>query len=398
MATDSNSAICEKKDLESGEDKDDKKEPANEDPQPTTVPCYMKFLNCILNFYFSNSLLCLVAMAILLAYAYPPLGAEYLQPKITATWIAVIFIFVLSGLGLKTEEFKNALKSLKFNIYVQLFNFGVVSGTVFGFTRLMKSVNALSDSLADGMVIGSCVPLTINMVIVLTTSSKGNEAAAIFNAACGNMLGIFVTPALILLYLGIDASVDIGNVFLKLALRVVLPIAVGQILQKYSPPVVQFVKKYKKRFKQFQEYALTYIIYTVFCKTFKNGSDSSTGDAFLMIALQGLLLLTFMAISWICMTFLFPDHPRLRVMGLFGSTHKSVAMGVPLINAIYESNTNVGLYTLPLLVWHPMQLVIGSFLAPKLAAFVDREEERMKHVQNNSTQIEANFDTENGDS
>ena len=93
MATDSNSAICEKKDLESGEDKDDKKEPANEDPQPTTVPCYMKFLNCILNFYFSNSLLCLVAMAILLAYAYPPLGAEYLQPKITATWIAVIFIF-----------------------------------------------------------------------------------------------------------------------------------------------------------------------------------------------------------------------------------------------------------------------------------------------------------------
>ncbi len=73
-------------------------------------------------------------------------------------------------------------------------------------------------------------------------------------------------------------------------------------------------------------------------------------------------------------------------------------MGVPLINAIYESNTNVGLYTLPLLVWHPMQLVIGSFLAPKLAAFVDREEERMKHVQNNSTQIEANFDTENGDS
>ena len=234
-------------------------------------------------------------------------------------------IIVLSGLGLKTEEFKNALKSLKFNIYVQIFNFGVVSGTVFGFTRLMKSVNALSDSLADGIVIGSCVPLTINMVIVLTTSSKGNEAAAIFNAACGNMLGIFVTPALILLYLGIDASVNIGNVFLKLALRVVLPIAVGQVLQKFSPPVVQFVKKYKKRFKQFQEYALTYIIYTVFCKTFKNGSDSTAGDAFLMIALQGSLLLTFMAISWTCLKFLFPDHPRLRVMGLFGSTHKSVS-------------------------------------------------------------------------
>jgi hypothetical protein len=37
----------------------------------------------------------------------------------------------------------------------------------------------------------------------------------------------------------------------------------------------------------------------------------------------------------------------------------------------------VGLYTLPLLIWHPMQLVIGTFLAPKLAKFVEREHERL---------------------
>jgi sodium/bile acid cotransporter 7 len=41
---------------------------------------------------------------------------------------------------------------------------------------------------------------------------------------------------------------------------------------------------------------------------------------------------------------------------------------------MYEDNPNVGLYTLPLLIWHPMQLVIGSFLAPRLAAFVERKE------------------------
>jgi hypothetical protein len=52
-------------------------------------------------------------------------------------------------------------------------------------------------------------------------------------------------------------------------------------------------------------------------------------------------------------------------------------MGVPLINAIYESDPLVGLYTLPLLVWHPMQLLVGSFLAPKLLAFVKSEQERL---------------------
>eukprot|EP00560_Eucampia_antarctica_P001467 CAMPEP_0197841104 /NCGR_PEP_ID=MMETSP1437-20131217/45984_1 /TAXON_ID=49252 ORGANISM="Eucampia antarctica, Strain CCMP1452" /NCGR_SAMPLE_ID=MMETSP1437 /ASSEMBLY_ACC=CAM_ASM_001096 /LENGTH=258 /DNA_ID=CAMNT_0043450805 /DNA_START=495 /DNA_END=1271 /DNA_ORIENTATION=- len=215
------------------------------------------------------------------------------------------------------------------------------------------------------------------MMIVLTASAKGDEAAAVFNAAFGNMIGIFLTPVLILGYLGVDGSVNIGTVFLKLSLRVVLPILIGQLLQKFSKRAVALKKKYKKRFKQFQEYCLTYIVYTVFCKTFKKGSDSSAADAFLMIALQGLLLLSFKAISWTCLKIFFPNKPKLRVAGLFGSTHKSVAMGIPLINAIYESNPNIGLYTLPLLVWHPMQLVIGSFLAPRLAAFVDAEEKRI---------------------
>ena len=55
-------------------------------------------------------------------------------------------------------------------------------------------------------------------------------------------------------------------------------------------------------------------------------------------------------------------------------------MGVPLINAIYEDNPLIGYYTLPLLIWHPMQLVIGSALAPRLSAFVAREEERLERV------------------
>lgn len=56
---------------------------------------------------------------------------------------------------------------------------------------------------------------------------------------------------------------------------------------------------------------------------------------------------------------------------------KQVAMGVPLINAIYEDNPLVGLYTLPLLIWHPMQLVIGSYLAPKLFQWVQDEKIRL---------------------
>lgn len=84
-----------------------------------------------------------------------------------------------------------------------------------------------------------------------------------------------------------------------------------------------------------------------------------------------------MVLSWYCLKLLFPRQPKLRVMGLFGCTHKTVAMGIPLINALYSTNPEIGLYTLPLLIWHPMQLILGSYLSPYLAAFVKREVARL---------------------
>ena len=45
------------------------------------------------------------------------------------------------------------------------------------------------------------------------------------------------------------------------------------------------------------------------------------------------------------------------VAGLFCGTHKTVAMGIPLISTIFESESDsLGLYTLPLLIYHPMQV------------------------------------------
>ena len=335
-------------------------------------------------FYSNNSFMILVVIAVLLAYAYPVLGAVYFYPNVTATWIAVIFIFVMSGMGLKTEQFAKAFRQLRFNLFVQTFNFFAVSVIVFGFSRFMKFTGLLSRSLADGMVICSCLPLTVNMVMVLTKSSGGDEAAAVFNAAFGNILGVFLSPVLVLAYLGVDGAIDLGTVSFKLGLRVLLPIIIGQLLQKI-PSVMEFVKKNSKTLSSLQCYTLIFIIYTVFCKTFIEGSDNSLGEIVFMMALQFLMLIVVMALAWYSLKLLFPNKPKLRVMGIYGCSHKTVAMGVPLINAIYENNPLVGYYTLPLLIWHPMQLIIGSFMVPRLAAFVEREEQRLTNEIGNES-------------
>jgi len=360
-------------------------------------PCHTKVWNWWCTFYANNEFVILVVIVICLARLYPPLGANYLQPQITSTWIAVLFIFVLAGLGLKTEEFSKALQRFKFNLFVQCFNFGVVSSIVYGISRGLNAGGIISQGLADGMVVCASLPLTINMVLVLTKSAGGDEASAIFNAAFGNMVGVFLSPVLILAYLGVTGDVALLDVFIKLALRVVLPVVFGQILQKTSQKIVDFVKTHKPKFKKAQQYCLVFIVYTVFCRTFDDDDNdaSNVGDIFIMIGIQFVQLCMLMCLAWTVLRFLFPMEPELVAMGLYGCTHKTVAMGVPLINAIYEDNPLVGLYTLPLLIWHPMQLIVGSFVAPKVYNFVQAEKERLGIKDDDDDENDDNDDVVN---
>ena len=50
---------------------------------------------------------------------------------------------------------------------------------------------------------------------------------------------------------------------------------------------------------------------------------------------------------------------------------------MPMINALFEGDPNSGLYLLPLLVWYPLQLILGSLLTPEIQAFTASEKLRL---------------------
>jgi sodium/bile acid cotransporter 7 len=83
----------------------------------------------------------------------------------------------------------------------------------------MLLASITSPSLADGLLIASALPMTPNMAIVFTATARGDEAVAVFNSAISNLMGVFVTPSLVLMYLGQENSIDIVNVFVKLIIR-----------------------------------------------------------------------------------------------------------------------------------------------------------------------------------
>jgi sodium/bile acid cotransporter 7 len=95
------------------------KKTSDDEEVDVPVSCHVKYWRILVRFYWEQEFIIHVILSIVLAYAYPPLGATYLAPQITATWIAVIFIFLLAGLSLKTNEFKEAFQRLYFNVFVQ---------------------------------------------------------------------------------------------------------------------------------------------------------------------------------------------------------------------------------------------------------------------------------------
>jgi sodium/bile acid cotransporter 7 len=365
---------------------------------PPILSMGKRVCRCLTSFYWTNQFPVHIVLSIGLAKAYPPLGAKYLQPDITATWIAVMIIFVLAGMGLRTEELSRAFQRVYFNTFVQVFNFGLVSLVVFGASRALTAAQIMSEELADGMVITACMPTAINIVIVLSAATGADEAAAIFNSTFGNIIGIFLSPVLILAYLGAAGDISLGTVFYKLTLRVVVPLIFGQIVQKASTLVREYYASHKNLFKKIQESCLVFVVYTVFCKTFEDDVGAGIGDILLMVLFQFLLMTALMVLAWFSLELLFRDEPELRVMGFMGSIMKTVSLGVPMINSIYGGNPNEGLYTLPLLVWHPMQLVLSSMMVPRLSRFIREERKKLDLKEQISNQVLFDLEAQSNDS
>lgn len=98
-------------------------------------------------------------LAILVAFAHP--DASWLKPEITVSWLLVMFIFLLSGLTLRTEEFAKAVTRIQFNAAVIVFNLGLLTMFIYGICQILVALG-FNRLLADGMIICAALPVAPN--------------------------------------------------------------------------------------------------------------------------------------------------------------------------------------------------------------------------------------------
>ncbi|KXS13022.1 hypothetical protein M427DRAFT_58943 [Gonapodya prolifera JEL478] len=347
-------------------------------------------LSSVRDFLAKNWFLLGLVCAIGLAAAYPPLGKKggYLASQYTVKYAGVAFVFLFSGMSLKTSVLIKATMVWRTHIVIQLLSLGFMPLLGWGIATGLKRGTGINPALLDGFVICMSAPTTVSSNTIMTRSAEGSEAISIVASVIGNILGIFVTPFLILGYLGQAASVDYGNLFFNLSVTVIIPLIIGQVIRFFRPTWVEWLQKYVN-FGQFGNCMILLLVWSTFCDTFAAHISLAATDLLVVLALD---LGTFIIVCLLSIGWYYAPHAVhvLKRAGfvierpdavavMYVAATKTIALGIPIINILYDHDPNLGLYSIPLLIYHAGQLLLGAVVLPfvrrwNLAAAVKEDE------------------------
>ncbi|GFM81069.1 transporter [Pseudomonas cichorii] len=309
--------------------------------------------------------LCGMVLATVLAYFFPHFGAT--GGSMHAEYVinvGVFVVFFLHGVNLSSEQIKKGLKNWRLHVMIQAFTFVVFPVLwLIGNKLLSAYIPAL---LMLGFLYLCALPSTISSSVALTGSAKGNVPAAILNASLSSVLGIFITPWLVSLVVGTGSGgIDLGSTLLDLCGMLLLPLILGQLIR---PLAGKFFARHKKYTNLIDKIVILLLVYAAFCNSMISGMWQSQGSSVILTAFIGtaILLAVILFMTTRTARALKFDHAD-RVAAVFCATKKSLAAGAPMAALIFGANPGLGLILLPIMIYHPMQLIVCSVMAENYA-------------------------------
>jgi sodium/bile acid cotransporter 7 len=312
----------------------------------------------------------LLVAAVILASVLPISGspAEWFE---TATKCAIAALFLLHGARLSTEVVIAGFLHWRLQAFNLLMTFGV-------FPLLGLSLGFFSPWLLDqpiylGFLFLCVLPSTVQSSIAFTSIAGGNVPAAICAASASNILGIFLTPALVALMISASGSNQMSfDMIWTIMIQLFLPFVVGQLLQ---PFIGNWIRSKKRLLTPFDRGSIIMVVYLAFSDAVIEGiwSTLSLQDLAILIAVATLLLVVVLLITSFASKLLGFNRED-RITAVFCGSKKSLASGVPMASVIFAGQP-IGAIVLPLMLFHQIQLMVCAWLARE---YHDRQEEVAK--------------------
>lgn len=305
--------------------------------------------------------LCGMVLATLLAWLFPSYGgrggALHLDKVIN---IGVFLVFFLHGANLSGEQIGRGLRNWKLHVMVQGFTF-----VVFPLLWLAAShlgAQSLPPMLMLGFLYLCALPSTISSSVALTGSAKGNVPGAILNASLSSVLGIFITPWLVSLVVGTgQGGIDLGPTLLDLSLMLLAPLVLGQIARRW---IRGFIARNKRYTNILDKCVILLLVYSAFCNSMLSGMWQQQSGSVILAAFAGsALLLAIVLVMTTRVTRWAGFNHADQVAGVFCASKKSLAAGAPMAALIFGQHPALGLILLPIMIYHPLQLIVCSVMA-----------------------------------
>lgn len=176
---------------------------------------------------------------------------------VDTAWINYLLMLVMFGMGLtiKLEDFKVVFTRPKDIIIGCVAQFTIMPLLAFAIGKLFGLEAGL---LAGVILVGTCPGGTSSNVI--TYLSRGDVALSVGMTSVNTLLAPFVTPAITYLLLRTTVQVDILSMFLSIVKVVIVPIALGFIINKFFG---KFTQKAIKVLPMVSVAAITLIVASV---------------------------------------------------------------------------------------------------------------------------------------
>jgi sodium/bile acid cotransporter 7 len=312
----------------------------------------------------SNGFVIALAAAVMGAFLLPGPGAR--NGFLHAEWVnnfGIALILFLQGLSLASETLRRSVGNWRLHMTIQSFTFVVFPIIGVASYFVLPSIwPGEPPAIRAGFLYLCVLPSTVSTSVVFTAVAGGNVPVALFNAALSNILGVFLTPVLIQLHMQTTGqSAPIGPLLLKILLLTLLPFFLGMGLR---PALKTRVEPHRAWVPRISNTVVVFIVYTAFCDSVAQDvwKQHSAGTMARTIACVVLLFVTVSGlIALMCRAFRLERADAIAVY--FCSVKKTLVMGVPLAALIFGTGPELSLILLPIMLYHPLQLLVNGFLA-----------------------------------
>lgn len=310
-------------------------------------------------------LLAIITSAVLASF-FPARGVGMTLLHAAST-VAIFLLFFLYGARIAPREALQGLAHWRLHVTILAFTFLLFP--LLGLALRPLSGTWLSPQLYAGLLYLCLVPSTVQSSIAFTSIARGNVPGAIVSASASNLLGVVVTPALVVLTMaGANGRVGLGQIG-DIVIQLLLPFVLGQASRRWT---ARWVTAYGAPLKLVDRGVVVLVVYTAFSQGMSEHMWSQVDAAQLvvLVAVCLVLLALMLVLTWYVphrMGFSREDNIAIQFCG----TKKSLATGLPMAQVLF-AGSGVGLLVLPLMVFHQAQLMACSVLAQRYAREAER--------------------------